>query len=598
MGFDDFWSIISFLCYNGAMSNYKIRENVPEDIQKEMAKYPPLLQKLLFYRGIKTKTAAEQFLNPNWDRDHHNPILILNMKKVVLRILEAIKQNEKIVIYGDFDCDGVPASVLLHDFFKKIKYSNFSNYIPHRHNEGYGFHIPAVEQFAQDEVNLIITVDVGVTDIEAVEVARKKGIDVIITDHHLPVEEKGKEMLPRAYAILNSKQKKDTYPDDMLSGAGVVFKLVQALLCEGRKQKIFTDIPIGWEKWLLDMAGLATLADMVPLQKENRALAYFGLKVLQKSRRKGLRVLLKKIKIDQKNLSEDDVTFMIAPRINAASRIDHSIKAFEFLTTDDDAEAEMLTDYLENINQKRKGYVAVMVKDAKQRIKQREIGEVIVIGSPDWKPSLLGLIASNLAEEYSCPVFVWGCDIDQNIKGSCRSGNSVSVLDLMKIAPNETFLQFGGHQKAGGFSIMRDNIHTLEEVLSIAYKDIKETPDKQIIFIDHEFSLDDVNGQTNQMIEQLVPFGVENEKPKFLFNGIEINMVSQFGKQKNHLKLDFFTSAGKKISAIRFFTQIDFFESVTLEAGQKINLVATIEKSFFRGFAEIRLRIVDIIPKV
>ncbi|MBU1247027.1 single-stranded-DNA-specific exonuclease RecJ [Patescibacteria group bacterium] len=578
------------------MPNYKTRENVSEDIQKEMAEYPPLLQKLLFYRGIKTKAVAEQFLNPDWDRDHYDPFLILNMKKAVSRILEAIKQNEKIVIYGDFDCDGVPGSVLLHDFFKKINYKNFSNYIPHRHNEGYGFHILAIEQFVQDGANLIITVDVGITDIEAVEVAQKKGIDVIITDHHLPNEEKGKEVLPRAYAILNSKQQKDTYPDDMLSGTGVVFKLVQALLCEGRKQKIFKEISIGWEKWLLDMAGLATLADMVPLQKENRALAYFGLKVLQKSRRKGLRVLLKKMKIDQKTLSEDDVTFMIAPRVNAASRIDHSIKAFELLTTDDDAEAETLADHLENINQKRKGYVAAMVKDAKQRLKKRDLREVIVIGSPDWKPSLLGLIASSLAEEYSCPAFVWGCDIDQNIKGSCRSGNSVSVLELMKGLPKENLSQFGGHQKAGGFSIMRDNIHTLEEALSKAYKKIKETSGEQIIFIDHEFSLDDVSRQTNQIIEQLAPFGVGNEKPKFLFNNIEVNTVSQFGKQKNHLRLDFFNSAGKKISAIGFFINESSFEGIALEAGQKINLVATIEKAFFRGFAEIRLRIVDILP--
>ena len=581
------------------MSLYKELENAPEDIQKELTKYPSLLQKLLFHRGIKTKLEAERFLNPDWDRDNHDPFLIFDMKKAVARILQAIKQNERIVIYGDFDCDGIPGSVILHDFFKKINHKNFSNYIPHRHNEGYGFHISAIEQFAQDKTKLIITVDVGITDIKTVEVARANEIDVIITDHHLPVEDNGEEILPRAYAILNSKQKKDTYPDNMLSGAGVIFKLVQALLYEGRKQKIFTEIPIGWEKWLLDMVGLATLADMVPLQKENRAFAYFGLKVLQKSKRKGLCVLLAKNKINQKTLSENDITFMVAPRINATSRIDHSIKSFELLITNDDAEAETLADYLEHVNQQRKGHVATMVKDAKQRLKKRELREVIVIGSPNWQPGLLGLIASNLAEEYSCPVFVWGCDINQNIKGSCRSGGSISIFDLMKTLPKETFLQFGGHQKAGGFSIARDNIHTLEKKLSGAYKNINNinnAPDEQIIFIDHTFSPDDINKQTYQLIEQLAPFGIGNEKPKFLFNNIEINTVSQFGKQQNHLRLDFFNNANKKISAIGFFTNLDSFKNITLEAGQKINLIATIEKSSFKGFEEIRLRIVDILP--
>ncbi len=581
------------------MAKYKERKDPPEGIRRELGKYTMLLQKLLFHRGIKTKKEAEVFLNPDWERDCHDPFLILNMERAVKRILKAIDKNEKIVIYGDFDCDGIPGSVLLHDFFKKIGYKKFSNYIPHRRDEGYGLHVAAVKQFIKKGAQLLITVDVGITDIEAVKVAQEGGIDVIITDHHLPLEEKGKEILPPAYAIINSKQKEDTYPDDMLCGAGVAFKLVQALLKEekkntkGKYHKTFNEIPKGWEKWLLDMVGIATLADMVPLQKENRVFARFGLTVLQKSRRIGLRTLLGKMKIEQKNLLEDDITFMIAPRINAAGRMDHPARAFELLATDDPAEAESLAGHLEHINQKRKGHVAAIIKDAKKKIKKRELREVIVVGNPNWSLGILGLVANNLAEEFECPVFVWGYDSEGKIKGSCR-GNGISVIDLMRAVSDDTFTQFGGHDGAGGFSITHDNIHNLEKVLSDTYKKTEKEQKDETTWIDHVLSLDDVNWQTYQEIEQLAPFGVGNEKPLFLLKNVEITEVRLFGKEKNHLGLDFKNSAGKKVSAIGFFVDDKSFADVAIGAGEKIHLVATLEKSFFRNFKELRLRIVDI----
>jgi single-stranded-DNA-specific exonuclease len=386
----------------------------------------------------------------------------------------------------------------------------------------------------------------------------------------------------------------------MLCGAGVVFKLVQALLKEGKKNtkgkhhEIFNEIPSGWEKWLLDMVGIATLADMVPLQNENRTFARFGLTVLQKSRRKGLCTLLEKVKIEQKYLSEDDITFMIAPRINAAGRMDHPVRAFELLATDDPAEAESLADHLEHINQKRKGHVAAIIKDAKKKIKKRELSEVIVVGNPDWSPGILGLVASNLVEEFARPTFVWGYDNKGEIKGSCR-GNGVSVIDLMRAAPDDTFLQFGGHDSACGFSIKHNNIYNLEQVLEDTYKNTEKEQDENMTWIDHTLSLDDVNWETYQVIEQLAPFGVGNEKPLFLFKNIEIAEVRLFGKEKNHLGLDFKNSSGKKVSAIGFFVDDKSFADVTIGVGEKIHLVATLEKSFFRNFAELRLRIIDII---
>ena len=216
------------------MKVYKNRDKIPKKAEKELSEYSPLLQTLLYWRGIETKKEAEIFLNPSWQSGISDPFLIHDMQKAVERILEAVDSKEKIVIYGDYDCDGIPGSVVLHDFFKKINYENFSNYIPHRHDEGYGINTDAIEKFAEDNVSLVITVDVGITDIEAVAHANDLGIDVIVTDHHMPIIEDGDDVLPPAFAILNSKKQICTYPDDMLCGAGVAFKLVQALLIKGK----------------------------------------------------------------------------------------------------------------------------------------------------------------------------------------------------------------------------------------------------------------------------------------------------------------------------------------------------------------------------
>ena len=426
------------------MDSYKISEILPVAAQNELTGFDPLTKKLLHGRGIATRQAAEKFLNPDYERDCYDPFLILNMDRAVERILRAIDGSEKIVVYGDYDCDGIPGSVILHDFFKKIGYKNFSNYIPHRHKEGYGLNTDAVDEFAKSSTALLITVDCGITDVEEVKHAQSLGIDVIITDHHLPARRSPRpaeaigearvgasgpqETLPPAYAILNSKQKGDTYPDKMLCGAGVAFKLVQGLIKKKGKEWGIKD---GWEKWLLDMAGLATIADLVPLQNENRTLAYYGLKVLRKSPRVGLQKLLRKMNVNQRELTEGDVAFMIAPRINAASRMDIPHEAFRLLSTDDENVADELSDHLHNLNDERKGLVASMVREAKTHMEAREMREVIVIGNPKWRPGVLGLLASRLVEDYRRPAFVWGRGEEIELKGSCRSDGTVNMVEMM-----------------------------------------------------------------------------------------------------------------------------------------------------------------------
>ena len=558
--------------------------NKPEGLEG----YPPLLSALLSARGINTHDEAEIFLHPSYERDINDPFRIMGMERAVRRILAAIAANEKIVLYGDYDCDGIPGSVVLHDFFKKIEYPYFKNYIPHRHDEGYGLNHEAVEGFAKDGVTLLVTIDCGITDVDEVARAQELGIDVIVTDHHLP-----QAVLPPAYVVLNSKQDGDTYPDNMLCGAGVAWKLVQALILHAPKE-LREKIPDGWEKWLLDMAGLSTVADMVPLRKENRAIAHFGLKVLRKSKRPGLKILLQKMKVDQRYLTEDDIGFMIGPRINAASRMSVPFEAFELLSTDDPSRAEVLADHLNHLNDTRKGIVAGMIKEAKHKLDERELREVIVIGNPNWKPGVLGLAANKLMEDYGRPAFVWGREGGVHIKGSCRSDGTVNVVELMTSVAAGTFLDVGGHEMSGGFSISNEKIHALEEAIIEAYQKLERRVKKDVsIKPDATLSLDDVNMKTWEIVDQLAPFGMENSKPIFLFEGVEITGVKLFGKEKNHLELTFLNSRGGKIIAIGFFADTSSYAVPVLE-GERVNLYATLELSRFRGRPELRLRIMGI----
>ncbi len=576
------------------MNQYLLRENLPQTTEDEMNEYPELLRDLLRARGISGREQAEQFLNPDYDRDNHHPYRMKDMERAVERVLKAISEKQKIIIYSDYDADGIPGAVVLHDFFKKVGYDNFENYIPHRIDEGFGLHPEAIEGFAEAGAKLVITIDCGITDVVAVRRAVELGIDVIITDHH----EAGTE-IPPAYAILNPKQADCQYPEKILCGSGVIFKFVQGLVYTMRQRDMIKDVRHGWEKWLLDMVGLATLSDMVPLVGENRVFAYYGLKVLRISPRVGLLKLLRTVKTNQRHISEDDIGFMISPRINAASRMGVPMDAFKLLSTRDEVEAGMLSEHLNNINDERKGIVASMVKEIKKilthRVENGTMKKVVVIGNPDWKPSLLGLAANTLKDDYGATVFLWGREGGSTIKGSCRSDGTVSVVALME-GTKDSFTHFGGHKMSGGFAVSHEKIHTLEDEIVASYEKIlagAEGREIEKIAIDKKLSMSDVNWNTYKMIEKLAPFGVGNPKPLFLFEQVEIKEAKLFGKEKNHLELRFANGEGKIIPAICFFATADRREK--LSAGMKINLVATFEKSMFRNFPELRLRMVDII---
>jgi single-stranded-DNA-specific exonuclease len=561
------------------MATYRFPQNQPTTILPNAS---PLINRLLEERNIKDEDAALNFLNPSYVDHLYDPNLLHDIEKAVSRILAAIEKNERIAIFSDYDCDGIPGAVILHDYFKAIKYENFLNYIPHRHYEGFGLSEGAIDKLNYQGVTLIITIDCGTSDVEAISYAKKKGVDVIVTDHHEPPA-----ILPEAVAVVNPKL--GDYPFTELCGAAVVFKLVQALLQAGEHE-----VREGLEKWWLDMVGIATIADMVPLVGENRVLAEYGLQVLRKSRRPGLQQLLKKNRIDQRYLTEEDIGFTIGPRINAASRMDNPEDAFQMLSLTDEAEAGSKVEHLEKLNQERKTMVALMTKDLNKRLEHLDdLPAVLVLGNPSWKPSLVGLAANKLAEEHRKPAFLWGVDGNGVYKGSCRSGGEVSVVRLME-AVSEIFHEHGGHHGSGGFSVKSEHIFALSEKLNEAFVQLgSEAAVAKEMSVDEILSLSDVHQNLINELKQLAPYGTGNPKPLFAFKDITPRKVEQFGKAKEHLKLSFETDNGQ-LEAIAFFATSASFERVPTE-DETHTLIAHVEQSFFMGRQQIRLRIVDIL---
>ena len=546
-----------------------------------MQYFPELFEAMLKERGV-TPEEQESFLNPDYEK-LHDPLELPDMEKARDRVIRAIRDNEHIVVFSDYDCDGLPGAVVLSDFFARIGYENVSFYIPHRHDEGFGLNQDAIEEIATRGAKLIITIDCGIADTEEVALANENGIDVIITDHHKP-----NPVLPDAYAIINQNRDDSNYPFKGLCGAAVAFKLVQAIVaCEAFSVKA------GMEKWSLDMVAIATLSDMVPLLGENRILARFGLSVLRKSPRPGLAALFKKMNLDQHTVSEDDVTFMITPRINAASRMGVPEDAFKLLRTKDYNEAERLALHLEQINNERKGVVASVVKEAKSRLTGRsEIADVIVIGNPEWRPALLGLVANSLVEEYQRPTFVWGRSGDGTLKGSCRSYNGYDLFALMS-ATSDVFVEFGGHAGAGGFSVTLESLTTLEERLSKALQHLEAEPpsEGEALF---NINFPDIGENLWDLVSSFAPFGMGNRKPVFKIPKVEIKSIKKFGKEGNHLEVTF-NGGDKEVKAISFFSSPDSY-SLPLTPGTHVSLLANLEKSYFRNYPELRLRIVDIQP--
>jgi len=571
------------------IKKWKLKEQVSDSVEEQ----------LLHSLDIKSEEEKRKFFSPDYEKDLRDPFEILNMDKAVDRILEAIDKEEKIIVFGDYDADGVCGSTIFYDFFKKIDFENFSTYIPDRHKEEYGLNMDVMDEFAKQGVNLIITIDCGITDNKEIEKGNKLGIDTVVLDHHLQGEE-----LPPAVTVVDPKQDADDYPFKMLCGAGVAFKTVNAIL-----DKEDFNVTEGWTKWLLDVVAIATIADMVPLVDENRVLVYYGLKVLRKTHRPGLLALFKKLKMNQKNIVEDDVAFFIAPRINVASRMDHASTSYALLITKSREEAEWSADRLDRKNIERREVAGEIIETIKKEIDETEEEQNISFaGNNNWVPGVLGVAANRIIEEHKRPIFLWGKDEGGNIKGSARSDGSVNLVDLMEEADKLAgvkgglFDDYGGHALAAGFAAKEEHLDLLKEKLQEAYNIVEKKEVEDVILADKEMDLKNVDWGFLKKIEKFCPFGMNNPKPVFWFKDLEVFGVKKFGNGSVHMELQFKKEtptglpAGRQgskiIPAIWFFNPNG--EEYNVEAGDKIDLLANIERSTFKGYNELRLMVVDI----
>lgn len=482
-------------------------------------------------RNIKDKD-IEDFFSFDFEKDNLSPFDFVNMEKSVERIKKAIDNKEKILVYTDYDCDGIPAATILTDFFNKIGYTDFQVYIPHRHLEGYGLHVKALERFVCNGYTLVITADLGITNIEQVKYLKSKRVDIVLSDHHLPIVLDGKEMLPDTEYLINPMVSYEKYQNKYLCGSGVAWKIVHAFLVKYRNEYGVIE---GWEKWLLDMVAVALVADMMPLVGENRKLVTFGLKVLQKSPRPAIQKICSIAKINQKELNEKDIAFTFAPRINAAGRMDHPILAYKMLA-DIDGKGLEYVETIENLNIKRKQ----SVKDINSFLKDMTLTDgdgPVLVGNGEWSIGVVGLVAQKIVEDTGRTALVWGAEGDI-ARGSVRSGNmNHNVVNLLA-ACKEALLHFGGHEQAGGFSLNMSNLNLFQELLSKNHLDtvVLKSDDNDNHFVDSDVNVKDINQKTFNVLRQMAPFGIGNLEPRLKLSEKVIN-TKRFGSDSQHIEL-------------------------------------------------------------
>lgn len=574
-----------------------LKEQPPKNFLEDFPEYPKLALILLYNRGIKNQKEIDNFLNPDYHSDLYDPYLMKGMRKAVDRIIKAVENKEKIVIYGDYDADGICSSVILATLFKEAG-ANFDVYIPDRFKEGYGLNQKSLKRIINLKTKLLITVDCGITDFEEIEYINKINIDVIVVDHHLVPEKP-----PKAFSIIDPKQKDDKYPFKFLSAAGVVFKLVQALL---NKRYFKSKIKEGFEKWLLDLVAISTVADMMPLVDENRILVKYGLYVLSRTKRKGLKKLMEVSKIspffDKKelvtNLTVDALAFVLGPRINAASRMDHANTSYKLLIGEKDREVEELANILNKHNRDRQKEVASIVNKIRKRIlsqDKKDIPFLIFEGDKDWSPGLVGIVASKLTEEFYRPTFVYTILNKEKSRGSCRSIPEINIVEAMKSC-KDLLSEFGGHAAAGGYELLNKNLENFKNCLNdYIKKELKKQKIKKEdlvpkLFIDTEIDYKDINFELYDLINKFEPFGEKNPEPLFLMRNLKISQKRLVGNNGKHLAI-YLKKGGMHFRGISFNN--GSFNS-QIKIGDKVDIVFSLIENKWQGERKLEFKILDI----
>ena len=562
--------------------NWKLKEKT--EVENSGSSLHPTVLEILFKRGIDTPEKIESFLHPDYDRDIYDPFLFKEMKKAIERIQKAKEENEYVAIFGDYDADGVTSASILKEALENLGIKT-KVYIPDKKLEGYGMNKKAVEKLANEKVSLIITVDCGISNFAEVEIANENGIDVIIADHHhVPVK------IPKAFAIINPWMEDSGYPFAQLAGVGVAFKVVQAIYK--------TLLPKEFEKtkWMLDLVAIGTVADCVPLIDENRTIVKYGLLVLSKTKRIGLQEIFKvaRIQVDENNFPDTHkISFQIAPRINAAGRMEHANSAFQLINEKDIISARTLALELEDNNQKRQKTTQKVVEEVKVLAQNSFKDKKFIFAVGEHFPiGIVGLAAGKIAESFNKPTAILfkGEEISQ---GSFRSIPHVNIIECIEKCAKH-LVKFGGHSQAAGISIKNENLDIFyEELNSLVEKELDGKDITPEIEIDAEINAQDLDFQLAEQIQKLEPFGMNNRQPIFLMKNMVIQEIKIVGNGEKHLKFFLRSKDGspKIFEAIGFNFNADFNH---LKINDEINIIFNIEIDSWNGNKKIQLKLIDL----
>ncbi|MEO0341178.1 MAG: single-stranded-DNA-specific exonuclease RecJ [Bacteroidota bacterium] len=522
----------------------------------------PLIARLLVQRGIKTPEQVQQFFQPNL-RELHDPFLMKDMQKAVDRLHQAIDDNEKILIYGDYDVDGTTSVALLFNFLER-RHSNIGFYIPDRYKEGYGLSIAGIDYAVEQGFQLIVTVDCGIKAVEQVAYAKEKGVEVVICDHHLPGE-----VLPDAVAILDPKQKDCPYPYKHLSGCGIAFKFVQAFEQEN-------NIPIEELNSLLDYVVISIASDIVPLTGENRVLAHFGLKQLNYTHRPGLLALIQQSKL-KRPIKIRDIIFGLAPVINAAGRLSNAEQAVRLMLARSRMEAREYADELEVCNQIRREFDQKTATEAEQLLvdqPQLMNNKSIILYQPHWHKGVIGIVASRIAEKYHKPTVIL-TQSEDDVVGSARSVSQFDIHEIIESC-SDMLINYGGHKYAAGMTLASDRIidfqARFEEKVATAILPDQEEPE---IEIEAEVDLKDINHQLWDQLKNFAPFGPNNHMPVFICKGVRDGGYTKILNEK-HLKLAIKKDTNRVIYGLAY-GRADLLEKVT--KSKSFDICYTIQKN-------------------
>jgi single-stranded-DNA-specific exonuclease len=510
-----------------------------------------LLETILIARGLTDKTARDAFLNPDFEAMRHNPFLLPDMQQAVDRIVLAQERGEEIAIYGDYDIDGLTATTVLLDSFEKFGIKAHA-FIPNRFVEGYGMSIDAVERLARDGATLIVTVDCGSLSHKEIDRANELGVDVVVTDHHNVAD-----TMPDAIATVNPKRSDHSYPFIDLAGVGVAFKLVQAL------QTVLSGLEKGQEKWLLDLVALGTVCDVVTLVDENRANVHWGLKVMAKTRRPGIRALMALSGVEPDKVNARSLGYGLGPRLNASGRLETARLSLDLLNESDPRRALELAENLDRMNQERRAEQGRIFKAAQEKAELLRDDPVLVLSDPSWSHGIIGIVAANLLERYKKPAFVLQELEGGTSKGSARSYGDFSAVDGIN-ATKQHLIKGGGHKLAAGVTLKTENIDVWRQAMNDYYRSLKLTNQTETLLVsaDVEFTnFDPVDEAAVASLATLEPHGKGNESPIILFGPVVVSQRRTMGAENQHVKYTLIDAKGLRRNLVAFNAS-DKYEAV------------------------------------